>query len=65
MDHVLYLFGEIERNEEYKKAARLHKGLSKELVEEIYHLAIFAVWRYPDNDVMCIPKMGIRITMLS
>lgn len=56
--YVNCLFESIERNVESKQAARLRIGLYKYLIREIYPLSIFARWRYPDDDVLCTPRIG-------
>lgn len=41
-----------------KQNARLHQGLYKYFIEEIYPLALFVDWKYQNDDVICQPKIG-------
>jgi|GEM_PF-6999830 len=41
-----------------KQNARLHQGLYKYFIEEIYPLALFVGWKYQNDDVICQPKIG-------
>jgi hypothetical protein len=56
--YVSSLFEEIRRKKEAKKQARLRTGLFKYLIREIYPLSVFAGWRYPEDNVLCVPKIG-------
>jgi hypothetical protein len=56
--YVSFLFEEIRRSDEAKKQTRLRKGLFKYLIGEIYPLSVFAGWRYPEDNVLCVPKIG-------
>lgn len=56
--YVSSLFEEIRGSEECKKQARLRKGMFKYLIREIYPLSVFAKWKYPEDNVLCVPKIG-------
>ena len=49
---------EICTNEEEVKKARLHQGLYAYFVPEIYPLMLYSLWKYPNADVYCQPKIG-------
>ncbi len=38
--------------------ARCAEGLYRYFVREIYPLVVFAKWKFPHDDVLCIPKIG-------
>jgi hypothetical protein len=41
-----------------KQKARLHQGLYKYFIEEIYPLVLFVDWKFKNDDVLCQPKIG-------
>ena len=36
----------------------LHKKLYAYFIPEIYPLVIYSLWKFPDDDVYCQPKIG-------
>lgn len=47
------------RNDHVEVArARLHEGLYSYFVPEIYPLILFALWKYPQDNVLCTPRIG-------
>jgi hypothetical protein len=52
------LFRTIEGDEAAQQAARLRRDHFKEFIREILPLSIFASWRYPDEQVLCVPRIG-------
>ena len=43
---------------EESKKARLHEGLYRNFVQEVYPLMLYASWRFHDDRVLCQPKIG-------
>ncbi len=51
-------YDEIKFDPAEVKKARLHEGLYSYFVPEIYPLVIYSLWRFPQDDVLCKPKIG-------
>jgi hypothetical protein len=51
-------YDQIRTNPQEVKKARLMLGLYGQFIREIFPLAVYASWRFPDDDVLCQPKIG-------
>jgi hypothetical protein len=56
--YVNKVFSDIRTDPYVLKEARLKKGLFKKLVEELYPLSIFSIFKYPDDGAICEFKIG-------
>ena len=51
-------YEEIRGNRIELEKARLKQGVYHYFVPEIYPLVLFSLWKYPNEDVICVPKIG-------